>query len=156
LKNVIFESPFTNDDATQTRPLPIFDIQHAINKTAGNATTAHRIFNLLVVELNQAIKDKKTLMEEPQDTVIDYIHRLHGAAAMTGTTALKKQLYECETLLKNLAHATQVPSSSDANDHEEKAINKAIKAVYHQIKLVLEWQNNNKNNMDSVFKTLEV
>jgi len=154
LKDVIFKSQSTHDDATQTQAVPIFDVQHAIDKTAGNATTALRIFNLLIVELNQAVEDKKTLMGEHTDKVIDYIHRLHGAAAMTGTTALKNQLDACETLLKNSSPITNIAAPLGANAHTEKAIIEALEAVYHQIELVLEWQNN--NNMDSVFKTLEV
>jgi len=137
---------------------PIFDIQHAIDKTAGNPTTALRIFNLLVAELKQAMTDKKTLMSEHQDIVIDYIHRLHGAAAMTGTTALKNQLNECETLLKNSASIEHISNPLDATENTEKAINDALEAVYDQIELVLEWQSNNKKNnrMDSVFKALSV
>ena len=152
LKAVIFESKLTTNDAAKPLVAPIFDIQHAIDKTAGNPSTALRIFNLLIVELNQAIKDKKTLMSEHQDFVIDYIHKLHGAAAMTGTTALKNQLNECETLLKNLTPIEHIPNSLDATEHAKKTINEALEAVYDQIKLVLEWQNN--NNMESVFKTL--
>lgn len=158
LKDVIFESKLTNNDAAITLEAPIFDIQHAIDKTAGNPTTALRIFNLLVAELKQAMTDKKTLMSEHQDIVIDYIHRLHGAAAMTGTTALKNQLNECETLLKNSASIEHISNPLDATENTEKAINDALEAVYDQIELVLEWQSNNKKNnrMDSVFKTLSV
>ena len=155
LEETLFESRLTDNDAAKTVVAPIFDIQHAIDKTAGNPATALRIFNLLVIELNQAIDDKKTLMGEHTDNIIDYIHRLHGAAAMTGTTALKNQLNECETLLKNSSPIANTPDALDANAHAEKAIIAALEAVYHQIELVLEWQNNNKNSMDSIFKTLE-
>ena len=60
---------------------------------------------------------------------------------MTGATALKKQLNQCETLLKKTLSSTT---------SAEKAIREELEAVYDQIDLVLEWHKN--NNMDSVFK----
>jgi len=151
LKDVIFESlPHENDSTDRPTEL-IFDIQHAIDKTAGNPIIALRIFNLFLNELNQAIKDKQKIMSESTETIIDYIHKLNGAAAMTGTSALKKQLNQCETLLKASSYSINNSNSAEKSESTEKALNKALEAVYHEIILVLDWYKN--NDMDNVFKT---
>lgn len=134
------ETSLENKAATKSTDA-VFDIQQAVEKTAGNAKTARRIFELFLNELQQALEIKETLICDRKDVIIDYIHQLHGAAAMTGATALKKQLNQCETLLKK----TLSPTTS-----AEKAIREELEAVYDQIELVLKWHKN--NNMDSVFK----
>jgi len=154
LKDVIFESPPHKNDSIERPSELIFDIQHAIDKTAGNPKIALRIFNLFLNELNQAVKDKQRIMSEPTETIIDYIHKLNGAAAMTGTSALKKQLNQCETFLKASSSSLDNSSSAEQLDSSEKALNKALEAVYHQIILVLDWHKN--TDMDNVFKTPNV
>ena len=120
-----------------------FDIQQAVDKTAGNTKTAQRIFELFVKELQQAVEIKETLIFDRREVIIDFIHKLHGAAAMTGTSALKNQLNQCETTLKNLpSHPARI----------EKAIHDELEAVYNQVELVLEWHKS--NNMNNIFKVL--
>ena len=154
LKDIIFESPPHKSDSTERPSELIFDIQHAIDKTAGNPKIALRIFDLFLNELNQAVKDKQKIMSESTETIIDYIHKLNGAAAMTGTSALKKQLNQCETLFKASSCSLNNSNSDDQSDSTEKALNKALEAVYHEIILVLDWHKN--TNMDNVFKTPKV
>jgi len=154
LKDVIFESPPHKNDSIERPSELIFDIQHAIDKTAGNPKIALRIFNLFLNELNQAVKDKQRIMSEPTETIIDYIHKLNGAAAMTGTSALKKQLNQCETFLKASSCSLDNSSSAEQLDSSEKALNETLEAVYHQIILVLDWHKN--TDMDNIFKTPNV
>jgi two-component system sensor histidine kinase BarA len=151
LKDIIFESALSGNHSSP-KPTPIiFDIQYAIDKAAGNPKIALRVFNLFLKELNQAVKDKKTIMDQSPETIIDFIHKLHGAAAMTGANALKNQLNQCETLLKNSLGVLNTSSSTDLTYNTKEAINEALQEVYHQIALVLDWHKN--NNMDSTFKT---
>jgi HPt (histidine-containing phosphotransfer) domain-containing protein len=90
-------------------------------------------------------------MDQSPEAIIDFIHKLHGAAAMTGANALKNQLNQCETLLKNSLGVLNTSSSTDLTYNTKEAINEALQEVYHQIALVLDWHKN--NNMDSTFKT---
>ena len=143
LKDSFFDTPTLDKQSIKTSD-SVFDLQQAIDKTAGNTTVAQSIFNLFLNELQQAVKVKNSLTNEPRDNIIDFIHKLHGAAAMTGATALKNQLNQCETLLKNLP---------DPAESAEKAIKNELEAVYHQVELVLDWHKN--NNMDSVFTSLK-
>ena len=144
LKESLFERTTFEDRPVRKLAGTVFDIQQAVEKTAGNAKTARRIFELFLNELHQAIETKEALSCDSKEVIIDYIHRLHGASAMTGATALKNQLSQCETLLK-----TSLSPTTSA----EKAIREEIEAVYDQIELVLEWHKN--NDMDSIFKTVE-
>lgn len=143
LKDTFFNTSSLDKQSIQTSD-SVFDLQQAIDKTAGNANVAESIFNLFLNELQQAVKVKNSLANEPRENIIDFIHKLHGAAAMTGASALKNQLNQCETLLKN----PPAPTES-----AEKAIKNELEAVYYQVELVLDWHKN--NNMDSVFTTLK-
>ena len=153
LKGLLFESMNGQASSTEQASLSVFNIDQAIRKTDGNIKNARRIFELFLNEIEQAITVKNQVADDKLENIIDFVHKLHGAAAMTGTTALKNQLNQCETVLKNLPISSNPTSSSatSLSDTTDSAIKKELEDVYQQIGLVLEWYKN--NHMNNIFET---
>ncbi|MGB1192420.1 MAG: Hpt domain-containing response regulator, partial [Pseudomonadales bacterium] len=153
LKDSLFGPANDQSNSTEQASLCVFNIDQAISKTDGNIKNARRIFELFFNEIEQAITVKNKVADDHLENIIDFIHRLHGAAAMTGTSALKNQLNQCETILKNLSTPSN-PTNNPAtrlSDTTDSTIKKELEDVYQQIGLVLEWYKN--NDMNDIFET---
>lgn len=122
-----------------TNPKHHFDLDQAINKTSGNRATAARIFLMLIDELEKSLALRDSLATANRETVIEHIHQLNGAVAMTGAPALKKQLDQCESFLKEPSNGNEPTLALEAQ----------LDTVYDHIEILVSWYH--QNDMDIIF-----
>ena len=126
----------------------IFDLEYALDRASGKPTVAKRIFQMLIEELQQ-INNELTPSNTATDlnTLIDHVHQLNGAAAMTGARRLKYCLNRCESTLKLIQ--SERTDSASINTNQQSKIDASLTQVREQIQALLEWSH--QHDLDIMF-----
>jgi len=113
------------ENATAGRSLPVLDAEEGLRLAAGKADLAADMLSMLLAGLpadRLAIRQAREAGE--RNTLIERVHRLHGATRYCGVPQLRAACQRSETLLKQ-----NDPAASDALERLDAAIDRLAKEV---------------------------
>ncbi|MFC4258344.1 ATP-binding protein [Marinobacter lacisalsi] len=105
--------------STRRRQKPVVDVEESVRLAAGKADLAEELFSMLLEQLKPDQETIRARWEaEDYDTVLECVHKLHGATRYCGVpelrdaseqfeTALKRRSDDMDTLRKNLLSAME-------------------------------------------------
>ena len=114
-----------NGNLTSKPPLPKFDVAAAIANAGGKTHIARKIFSLLIEELSSIIREDK-LSTNKRDELIERVHQLNGATAISGATEMKALCDELESRLKQ----DRSPKLSDITLTKRDELNIYVRDFY--------------------------
>lgn len=88
-----------------------FDKSTALKRAGNNPETAKNIYALLLKDLRQLHRDYRSIDNHNSEVILDIVHKVHGAAALSGTEGLREKASTAENCLKNSANPNEIKNA---------------------------------------------